>query len=79
MASIHCLKIDRVVVDRDTGTHGRRQGHLANVDTFRRGRLGLLEVSQHSNEVAFDGIRLKTHLADAAVDYAILVLSLIHI
>ena len=64
---------DRRLVDRHTRPHGGAQGDLLHVYTLGGSRLGLSQVCQHRFQVAPDGIRLKTDLADAAMDDAVLV------
>ena len=56
------LYVDRAVIDRDAGTHGGGEGHLAEVDTFSGGRLGLFQVSQQRFQIFFDGVNIERNL-----------------
>ena len=51
VASIYCLKFDRVVIDGDARPHGGRQRHFADIHALSRRRLSFLEISQHGNVV----------------------------
>src|SRR5471030_105115 len=65
---LYSLNSQGSLVDTDASAHGRRQRHLAQVDTLARGRLGFVQRIDQGNQVALQigvGERLA---ADRGVD-----------